>query len=207
MKKLKCSFSFSWANCRVSRKTLLKKLTRKSVWFRYRRICSSYKRYWVIKMKSTKTRTKFTAWNHLSIYNEVITRMICFIIIFCFTSIHCFTFEKLKNVFNSMNDETLLNRVSNLSNSDKPLNLIEKFFRFRLTNRWIFNKNFIQINKCIIIFFINWWRMFIIMISCILIKLCFQMKFLTSWIQSFFHFAISLFRWWRICLLINLWVR
>jgi Tfp pilus assembly protein PilE len=207
LKKLKCSFSFSWANCRVSWKTLLKKLTRKSVWFKYRRICSSCERYWATEMKSTKTRTKFTAWDHLSINNEIITRMICFIIVFCFTSIHCFTFEKLKNVFNSMNDETLLNRISNLSNSNKSLNLIEKFFRFRLTNKWVFNKNLIQINKCIIIFFINWWRMFIIMISCILIKLCFQTKFLTSWTQFFFRFVISFFRWWRICLLINSWMR
>ncbi len=61
--------------------------------------------------------------------------MIYFIIVFCFTSIHCFTFEKLKNVFNSMNDETFLNRVSNLSSSDKFLNLIEKFFRFRLADK------------------------------------------------------------------------
>jgi hypothetical protein len=173
LKKLKCFFSFFCANCRVSRKTLLKKLTRKSVWFKYRKVCSSCKQYWAIKMKSMKTRTKFTTWNNLSINNEVITKMIYFIIDFCFTSIYCFTFEKLKNVFNSMNDETFLNRISNLSNSNKSLNLIEKFFRFRLTNKWVFNKNYIQINKCIIILFINWWRMFIIMISCILIKLCF----------------------------------
>jgi hypothetical protein len=205
--KLKCSSSFSWANCRVSRKTLLKKLTRKSVWFRYRRVCSSCERYWAIRMKSTKTRTKFTAWDHLSINNEFITRMICLIIVFCSTSIHYFTFEKLKNVFNSVNDETLLNRVSSLSSSDKSLNLIETFFRFRLTDRWVFNKNLIQIKKCIIIFFINWWKMFIIIVSCILIKLCFQTKFFISCIQSFFRFAIPLFRWWRICLLINSWVR
>jgi hypothetical protein len=146
-------------------------------------------------------------WNHLSINNEVITRMICFIIVFYFTLIHCFTIEKLKNVFNSVNDETLLNRVSSLSSSNKFLNLIEKFFRFRLTNKWVFNKKFIQINKCIIIFFINWWRMFIIMIWCIIIKLCFQTKFFISWIQSFFRFAISFFRWWRICFLINSWMR
>jgi hypothetical protein len=186
LKKLKWSFSFSCANCRVSRKTLLKKLTRESVWFKYRRVCSLCERYWAIKMKLMKTRTKFTMWDHLSINNEVITKIIYFIIFFCFTSIHCFTFEKLKNVFNSMNDETLLNRISSLSSSDKSLNLIEKFFRFRLADRWVFNKSRIQINKCIIILFINWWRMLIIMISCILIKYVFRRNL------SFHEFSRSL---------------
>jgi hypothetical protein len=133
--KLKCLFSFSWANCRVSRKTFWKKLTRKNVWFRYRRVCSSCERYWAIKMKSTRTWTKFTTWNHLSINNEIITKMICLIIVFCSTSIHCFTFEKLKNVFNSVNDETLLNRVLSLSSSDKSLNLIETFFSFSINRQ------------------------------------------------------------------------
>jgi hypothetical protein len=206
-KKLKWSSSIFCIIERIWRKISLKKFIRYRAWCKYRKIKSSWDRYWVMRMKFTKTRMKFTTWSHLSIIKEVIIEIIYRTIIFCSSSIHCLISKNLKNVLRSIKTNTSRNRAFNLSSSDKFIDLIVCSLRLRLTSISIFRINWIQVKKCIIILLKNWCKMFIMIISWIFTKWWFQTKFVISWTQSSsFEFTTrNRCRW--ICLWVNSWVR
>jgi hypothetical protein len=120
--------------------------------------------------------------------------MICRTIVFYSLFVHCLTFEKLINLFNFVNFEILRNRAFKRSKSKKLNEVSASFFRLRAIDISFFNNNLIQFNKCIIIFLNNWWRMFIIIIWWMLIKECFQAKFVISWT----HCSSILMIWFRL---------
>jgi hypothetical protein len=153
-------------------------------------------RYYVIKTKSTRTREKSSTYNHFLISNEVIIEIIYWIITFYSLLVHCLMFEKFVNFFKLVNFEIFRKRAFNRSRSKKLDKVIASSFRLRAVDISFFNNNLIQINKYMIISLNSWWRMFIIIVSWILIKECSQPKFIISWIHCS-SILIVWFWFWR----------
>jgi hypothetical protein len=141
---------------------------------------------------------KFKTCDHLSINKNVTTSMICRNTIFCSIFIHCLTSKKRIKIFKLVNDEIFLNRAFKRFNFDKFCVVTNTFFRFFWIDISAFKMILIHVITCIIMFFNNWWRISIIMISWMFTRLCFRTKHSTSWTHLFFVLTMFSKRCWRI---------
>jgi hypothetical protein len=173
LRKLKCSFSVSLFDDRAEKKIDLKTFIRYIACWRYCRVLSSCDRYWVINMKSINARMKFRACDHLSINKNVTTNMICRSTTFCSIFVHCLTSKKRIKILKLVNDEIFLNRAFRRFNFDKFCVVTSTFFRFLEIDISAFRMILIHVMTCIIMFFNNWWRISIIMISWMFTRSCF----------------------------------
>jgi hypothetical protein len=127
-----------------------------------------------MNMKSINTRIKFKTNDNSSISKNVMTNIICRIITFCSTLVHYFTLKNRLNILKFVNVEIFLNRAFKQFKSKKSRVVIFMFFRFRDIDIFVFKKTLSHYITCIVMFFNNWWKVFIIMISWMFIKSCFQ---------------------------------
>jgi hypothetical protein len=173
LKKLKCSFFVFLFDDRAKTKINLKIFIRYITCWRYCKVFSSCDRYWVINMKSINVQIKFKTCDYLSINKNVTTNMICRNTIFCSIFVHCLTSKKRKKILKLVNDEIFLNRAFKRFNFDKFCVVTNTFFRFFEIDISAFKMILIHDITCIIMFFNNWWRILIIMISWMFTRSCF----------------------------------
>jgi hypothetical protein len=200
LKKLKSSSFVFLFNERCDRNIDLNAFIRWSACFKYYKMLSLCERYWVNNTKSMSVLIKFTICDHLFMNNDVNIDINCRTIVFCSIFVHCLTRLKWLNIFNFVKNVTHLKRASSRFNSLDRF----RFFDIEIS---VFNNDLIQFNKCMIMFFNNWWKTFIIMISWMFIKSWFQTKFLISWIQrSLILFMFSIYCW-RNWIRVDSWIR
>ena len=138
--------------------------------------------------------------------NRASTGMIYWTIVFCSTPVHCFTAENFVNCFKPVKSGIWQKRTSNLSTLERFKYLTLLLFCLRAAGISNLNSFFIYPNRCMTIFFNNWWNTSTIIVSWMLTSSWRHAKFFIWWTQFLLSFGSRLARYRSICCRVKLCV-